>query len=65
MWEISWNVRGVFFVVVFFLPPPHAGVWCRGSLFDVLEQGEEQSGETQSPEDCTNALPQFLNVIMS
>lgn len=32
---------------------------------DVMEQGEEHSGEIQPPEDSANALPQFLNVIMS
>lgn len=74
MWEISWNV-GFFF---FFFPPCWCNTSASGpplvfvasafgaaSYSDITEEAVEHSGGIQSPEDCENALPQFLNVIMS
>lgn len=73
MWEISWNVG-------FFLFPPRRCYTSAGgpslvfvpSAFcaaaprsNFKKQAEEHSGGIQSPQDCENALPQFLNVIMS
>lgn len=74
MWEISWNVG-------FFLFPPTPvqhqrrcapplvfvpSAFCAAApRSDFKKQAGEQSGGIQPPQDCENALPQFLNVIMS
>lgn len=69
------------FLGFFFFLPPHTGATTAlpppplfsallrslssSTFSDVKELGEVHGGEIQSPEDCANALPQFLNVIMS